>query len=107
MLSTEEAPFEGKSPLSLPESIPKLVNIIQENTAILNQYLETNELPRPTFSPKGPLQFPAPPDAEEIQNARSAIISATQTLHDLLIGPAAILESIHVNRRGLRLVTYI
>ncbi|KAI9694159.1 MAG: hypothetical protein M1822_003430 [Bathelium mastoideum] len=59
----EEAPSTWKNPLSMPESLTELVDIIQK---ALRKY-----------------------------KTRSAIISATQTLQDLVIGPAGTLENIH------------
>jgi len=67
-------------------TILELANIISTNTQKLQNYIDKNNLPQPTFDADGPADFPIPHDDEELRIARLAVIDATSRLHDLTVG---------------------
>ncbi|KAK3708531.1 hypothetical protein LTR37_011426 [Vermiconidia calcicola] len=68
--------------------IAELSAIISTNTAILDDYLTSNNLPHPSFDAAGPASPSYPPDAEA---ARVAIEEATAELNELVQGPGRLL----------------
>lgn len=73
--------------------IVELSQRIATNTTKLNDFLEANGLPTPTFDVDGPLGHSIPDDAAEIHAARAAIIDDTQELRRLVLGPKEYLMS--------------
>lgn len=65
-----------------------LTQIIQAETIKIEQYFAANGLPGLSFDPNAPLDFPVAASNSEIQQARRAVINATQELHDLMVGPS-------------------
>lgn len=66
---------------------PSYGDLISKNTKELASYIKEHNLPEPSFSVDGPAQvLPATAD-DRGQNARLALISATQELNDLVTGP--------------------
>ena len=82
----------------VPESILTLVGLVRDNAVILDDFFASNGLPSPSFGPEAlPTRSILPPSSPpQVQNARTALISATRTLLDLVLGPAALLEDINV-----------
>ena len=78
-------------------SIRELAAIIAENTATVTRYLTDQGLPQPSFALDGPLQSQIPPEAVEIENARVAVIDATQQLRNLMLGPMDYITSFTVS----------
>lgn len=68
--------------------LSELTALIQRETGKIEQYLAANGLPALSFDPHAPLDFPVPASNTEIQQARRAVINATQELHDLMVGPS-------------------
>ncbi|KAK0663249.1 O-methyltransferase gsfB [Lasiodiplodia hormozganensis] len=68
--------------------LSELTALIQRETAKIEQHLAANGLPALSFDPHAPLDFPVPASNTEIQQARRAVINATQELHDLMVGPS-------------------
>jgi hypothetical protein len=79
-----------------PQSILDLVDVIKEHALTLEKHLTFNGLPRPSFDAQDAPFYPSPYSPEEAMDARAALITATRNLHDLVLGPAALLEDIHV-----------
>jgi hypothetical protein len=75
-----------------------LANSIRDNVLILNDFLSSNCHPSPTFSADSvPSKVIIPPTSpEEVQDARSGLISSARTLLDLALGPVGILEDLNV-----------
>lgn len=75
-----------------------LANEIRDNVLILNEFISTTCHPPPTFSADSvPIKTIIPPTSpEEVQLARSALISSARTLLDLALGPVGILEDLSV-----------
>lgn len=75
-------------------SIIDLANAVSTNTAKYHAYLVAQGLPLPSHEPspnilnQSPVELPA-----EIGAARDAAINATYELHELLIGPYALLSN--------------
>ena len=91
-----------------PQSIMDLVDVIKENALVLDKQLIVNNLPRPCFDAHETAIFPSLYSPLEAQDARAALLTATRTLQDLVLGPAALLEDIHVRiitRRAVRIRT--
>ncbi|KAI1175690.1 S-adenosyl-L-methionine-dependent methyltransferase [Nemania sp. FL0916] len=73
--------------------ITELANSIVTNTAKVNDYLLSHDLPTPSFSVDGPLDTLVPKHELEIESARVAVIDDTlelRRLHDELISQQAI-----------------
>lgn len=77
-------------------TISELASIIATNTAKFDKYLSSNNLPSPSFDVDAPSTSLIPPEAEEIEAARAAVIDATTKLHRLMLGPRDYLQSFTV-----------
>lgn len=77
--------------------IVELSNRIAANTAILNDYLVSHDLPTPSFDENGPKDTLVPKDELEVESARVAIIDDTQELRRLALGPREYLMSYEVS----------
>lgn len=64
--------------------IVKLAKEIEANTTKLDEYLEKNNLPRPSFDVDAPLMYQLPPD---IAAAQEALTAALDELYWLNQGP--------------------
>lgn len=71
-------------------SITDLAAQISENTAIIEHYLRSNELPLPSFLPNGPVNMEI--QSNDVEEARIAAIGASMDILDLLQGPVACLR---------------
>lgn len=80
--------------------ITLLSSRIATNTSKLNDYLEANGLPTPSFEVNGPSQSSVPSSEPEIEAARIAIIDDTQELRRLVLGPRDYLMSNRVSESG-------
>ncbi|OKL61872.1 hypothetical protein UA08_02509 [Talaromyces atroroseus] len=65
--------------------ITELSTSISRNVAKINRFNEENDLPTQSFEPNAPTTYDYPPDIEE---ARQAVLLATDELHALMAGPA-------------------
>lgn len=79
------------------QSIVDLVDVIKEHALTLEKHLTFNGLPRPSFDAQDAPFYPSPYSPEELMDARAALLTATRTLYDLVLGPAALLEDINVS----------
>ena len=79
------------------KTITELASFISTNTAKVNNYLSSEKLPTPSFDVDGPSKSLIPPEAAEIEAARSAVIDATLKLHNLMLGPRDFLQSFTVS----------
>lgn len=68
-----------------PNRIVELSETIQNHTKIVDDYLEANNLPTPSFDISTPLRLPLPPD---IQVSQAAVLDAADELTALMLGPA-------------------
>jgi len=73
--------------LSPPSLIVELSNRIAANTAKIDNYLKSHNLPKPSFDVHGPQESQIPPHETEIEAARVAIIDDTDELRRLILGP--------------------
>ncbi|KAK4230056.1 S-adenosyl-L-methionine-dependent methyltransferase [Podospora fimiseda] len=76
-----------------PSRIVELAMRIAINTAKLDIYLTSHNLPTPSFDINGPLDSQIPTSEKEIQAAQTAIIDDTQELRRLILGPRDYLMS--------------
>lgn len=74
---------------NMTSEIAELGASISRNTAFVNEYLQTNHLPLPSFHEDGPTDLKLSPDAEK---ARIAALEASIQLNDLLRGPVELLR---------------
>ncbi|KAK7192329.1 hypothetical protein DPSP01_004918 [Paraphaeosphaeria sporulosa] len=70
--------------------IAELAAAVAQNTQLIDQYLSEKGLPHPSFDATGPADFNLPP---ELEQARVAVLQATQELNDLLQGPRNLVEN--------------
>lgn len=66
--------------------IIRLAQLISSKTSVIDDYLQRNNLPQPTFDIDGPLD-PIKDATDEIQNAKINVIEAAIELRQLLEGP--------------------
>jgi hypothetical protein len=69
---------------SSPSRIAELAETVAQNTHLIDRYLAEKDLPHPSFDATAPADLYLPPDLEQ---ARVAVLYATQELNDLLQGP--------------------
>lgn len=67
--------------------IAQLSARIESNTAKVVQYYIDKQIPLPSFDRNGPLVSMVPPEAEEVEAARQAVIYDCQQLRILMLGP--------------------
>lgn len=73
-----------------PSRVSELSSLIATHTAKIDAYLDSRDLPSPTFEPEQPLNVFFD---EAIAISRQAILEATDELHALMLGPIGILTS--------------
>ena len=87
--------------MSSAPTISELAAIIADNTAIVNGYLNANNLPTPSFEVDGPAVIPIPSHEASILAAQENVIASTQELHNLMKGPTEMLMGIGVSLNHL------
>ena len=70
--------------------IANLANIIAKNTAEIDSFLRSRNLPFPSFDADAPLDLRLP---KELKSARNLAVDATIELKELLLGPKELLLS--------------
>lgn len=70
--------------------------IISENTAIVNNFFVSINLPTPSFDFAGPPRIAIPPKETDVVAAHLKVIDATKDLRNLMLGPTAALMAITV-----------
>lgn len=79
--------------------IADLAARISANTAKVNEYYLSKQLPLPSFESDGPLKSLVPPGLEpEIEAARQAVIFDCQELRILMQGPSQYLSGFAVSK---------
>lgn len=73
--------------------IVQLANQLVRNVNDLNTYLQSNDLPQPSFNVDGPIEL-GTQSAPDVEAARISAIEATMELQDLLLGPTMLLRPI-------------
>ncbi|KAG9235754.1 O-methyltransferase-domain-containing protein [Amylocarpus encephaloides] len=71
--------------------ISELAEVISSNTAIVDRYFISNNLPTPSFEVDGPSTIIFPPHEKDVAAAYSQVLSATLELHTLMKGPTDML----------------
>ena len=66
--------------------IIQLAKIISSQTSLIDQHLQSNHLPEPSFHQDGPTE-PIQKETPDIQRAKTDVIEATIELRQLLEGP--------------------
>ncbi|KAF2237623.1 O-methyltransferas-like protein [Viridothelium virens] len=72
--------------------IRELANLIQINTAKVDDWLQQHSLPTPSFDKDGPVDLQI--DSHDIQQARVTAMEASLELNDLLVGPTMLLRPV-------------
>lgn len=67
--------------------IIELTEVIASNTKKIDEFFKAEGKPDLSFNADAPGDFPVPNTNIEIQQARRAVVNATQELHDLMVGP--------------------
>ena len=75
----------------MASKIAELSSVIARNTASVDEYIRSHNLPQPSFDVDGPVDLKLP---EEVEEARVAAIDASQELNDLLRGPIALVRPV-------------
>ncbi|KAK6345279.1 hypothetical protein TWF718_007203 [Orbilia javanica] len=95
MVHTAETLPTGPAP-SLRPKLSELAAQIAENAKLLEDYIESHGLPYPSFAADGPSKFPLPPastpELEKLHAARSQVLTASKSLHDLTAGPSEMVQ---------------
>lgn len=86
--------LRGTAPMPSSQSVSRLVRlseIIARNSKLLNSHLIEKKLPQPSFSadapPDGICIGKSEPRREELERAKRELVSATNELYDLSVGP--------------------
>lgn len=74
--------------------INEFASIISINTTKIDEYLQSQGIPTPSFDVNAPLAFGIPPDATEVEDSRRKALAASIELQDLLQGPTACLRPV-------------
>lgn len=90
----------GESPTGpTPNLRPKLSELaaqIAQNAKIVEDYIESQGLPYPSFATDGPAKFPLPPpstpELEKIHAARQEVLAASKSIYDLTSGPNEVMQ---------------
>lgn len=80
--------------------IAELAAIISDKTAVVQGYIESNQLPALSFQPNGPATVAIPLEETEVIAAQDAVIASTQELHDLMKGATEMLMGLSVSSRS-------
>lgn len=76
--------------------INELAQRIATNTARIDEYLNAQGLPQPSFAIDAPLKSIIPENEVEVAKARLEVLNDTLELHRLLLGPREYLTSFNV-----------
>ncbi|KAL9055574.1 MAG: hypothetical protein Q9162_003471 [Coniocarpon cinnabarinum] len=76
------------------KSIIDLANSIARDTALVDDYLTKNNIPKPSFHEDGPSLISIPPTAPDVLAAHVRALAATRELNILLQGPTLSLRTI-------------
>jgi hypothetical protein len=68
-------------------SLSELAQQITVTAAKLDEYINSHNLPKPSFDKDGPVKFPVPESEVEIHKARMQLIEAAKTISELALGP--------------------
>ncbi|EPS38464.1 hypothetical protein H072_7779 [Dactylellina haptotyla CBS 200.50] len=83
------------APLLRPK-LSELAAQISANAKIVEDYIESQGLPYPSFASDGPLKFPLPspttPELQKVHAARNAVQTASKHMYDLSTGPNEMLQ---------------
>lgn len=92
--TTEDLPT-GPAPILRPK-LSELAAQIAENAKILEDYIESQGLPYPSFAADGPAKFPLPPastpELEKLHAARTEVLKASKSIYDLTAGPSEMIQ---------------
>jgi hypothetical protein len=80
------------SRMDFTNRITQLSAIIAKNTAIIDDYLMSNDQPTPSLGPEALWSLPIPDDAVDIKAARLAVMEACSELKALVTGPKELLR---------------
>ncbi|EWC44256.1 hypothetical protein DRE_01082 [Drechslerella stenobrocha 248] len=85
-------PTESATAVTGVQLRPKLSELaaqISANAKIVEDYIESQGLPYPSFATDGPSNFPIPqtPETEHIHEARQALLTASKRMYDVVTGP--------------------
>ncbi|PWY67993.1 S-adenosyl-L-methionine-dependent methyltransferase [Aspergillus sclerotioniger CBS 115572] len=67
---------------------------ITEHAKLLDEHLQSKNLPPPSFAIDAPPDFPNPEKDPRVEAARVALIEDTQTLRNLALGPAHVVREV-------------
>ena len=69
-------------------SLAGLAATISENAKTVDDFFASVPMiPRPTFTPEGPIGFPCPPQINHIHAAREQLLDAAKKIYYLALGP--------------------
>ncbi|KAK6529440.1 hypothetical protein TWF281_008613 [Arthrobotrys megalospora] len=79
----------GTPESKLRPKLSELAATISANAKIVEDYIEAQGLPYPSFAADGPSNFPVPQngETEKIHEARQALLTASKHIYDLATGP--------------------
>ncbi|RVD82527.1 uncharacterized protein DFL_006950 [Arthrobotrys flagrans] len=95
MVHTAEDLPTGPAPILRPK-LSELAAQIAENAKLLEDYIESQGLPYPSFAADGPAKFPLPPastpELEKLHAARLQVLAASKSMYDLTAGPSEMIQ---------------
>lgn len=81
------------APTGISSRLTELATAIAANTAIVNDYLISQELPPLSFELDAPVDLELPP---AIEKAKSAVLDDTLELQELMLGPRQLVVNYQV-----------
>lgn len=74
--------------MASPPYFSEFASTISANAQIIDDFFRSNDaIPRPSFTPDGPIGFPVPPQVTQIHAARETLLDAARKLYYLALGP--------------------
>ena len=78
--------------MSQSRRINELADIIAKNTAIVDAFLESKNLPTPTLGVDALPRLPIPEENADVEEARLAVVEASTEMKALMTGPSMLLR---------------
>lgn len=72
---------------STSEYLTELAAVVTNTTQTITKILTSKNLPQPSFTIDGPIEFPAGPEFADLQAARLKLVEAVQAIEQLAAGP--------------------
>lgn len=80
--------------MSTSPSLTEFASTIAANAQLIDEFMTSKNIPKPSFALDGPPGFPVPPNVAHIHQARESLLDAARQLTSLALGPVESLFSL-------------